>query len=99
MSSLPFAFYHIKYILLEKFSEIFSRHAYVNVIVYLHGNTDAVALSDTKATGKHDLILNMMFLYGFFKKLYNILRALEVAGRANANLNEQNIFTPLRELL
>ena len=80
--SLPFVFYNIKYIFLEKFSEILSRHAYVNVIVYLHGNTDAVALSDTKATGKHDLILNMIFLYGFFKKLYNILRALEMARRA-----------------
>ena len=64
--SLPFAFYHIKYILLEKFSEIFSRHAYVNVIVYLYGNTDSVALSDTEATGKYDLILNVMILHGFF---------------------------------
>ena len=71
----------------------------MNVIVYLHGNTDAVALSDTKATGKHDLILNMMFLYGFFKKLYNILRALEMARRANTNLNEQHMLIPLRELL
>ena len=79
---------YVKYIVLEKFSEIFSGDAYVNIIVYLHGNTDAVALSDTKATGKHDLILNMMFLYGFFKKLYNISGALEMARRANTNLNE-----------
>ena len=99
MSSLPFAFYHIKYILLEKFSEIFSRHAYVNVIIYLYGNTDSVALPDAKATGKHDLIDDMMFFNGFFKKLHNILRALEVAGRANTNLNEQHLFIPLPKLL
>jgi hypothetical protein len=71
----------------------------VNVIVYLHGNTDAVALSDTKAAGKHDLIVDMMFFYGFFKKLYNIGRALEMARRANTNLNEQHMLIPLRELL
>jgi hypothetical protein len=41
----------------------------------------------------------MMFLYGFFKKLYNILRALEMARRANTNLNEQHMLIPLRELL
>ena len=92
--SLPFVFYNIKYIFLEKFSEIFSRHAYVNVIVYLHGNTDAVALSDAKATGKHNLILDMMFLHGFFKKLHNIGRALEMARRANTNLYEQHVLTP-----
>ena len=92
--SLPFIFDDIKYIFLEKFSEIFSRHAYVNVIVYLHGHTDAVTLSDAKATGKHNLILDMMFLHGFFKKLYNIGRALEMARRANTNLYEQHVLTP-----
>jgi hypothetical protein len=64
----------------------------VNIIIYLNGNADAVALSDAKATGKHDLIANMMFLHGALKKLYNILRALEVARRANTNLNEQHNF-------
>ena len=92
--SIPFVFYCIKYVFLEKFSEILSCHTHVNVIVYLHGHTDAVALSDAKATGKHDLILDMMFLHGFFKKLYNIGRALEMARRANTNLYEQHVLTP-----
>ena len=76
--------------LLEKFSEIISRHAHMDVIVYLNGNSDAVALSDTKATGKHDLVFDSMFLHGFLQKLHDILGALEVARRAHANLNEQH---------
>jgi hypothetical protein len=51
----------------------------VNVIVYLYGNADSVALSDAKATGKHDLIVDMMFLHGFLKERNDIGRALEVA--------------------
>ena len=65
----------------------------MNIIVYLNGNSDAIALSDAKASGKHDLIVDMMFFNGFFEKLYYISRALEVAGRANTNLNEQHIYT------
>ena len=97
--SLPFVLYNVKYILLKKFSEIFSRHAYVNIVVYLHGNTDSVALSDAEAAGKHYLIVDMMFFYGFLEKLYDISRTLEVAGRANTNLNKQHMLIPLRELL
>ena len=83
----------------EKFLEVFACDAGMNVIIHLYGYADTVAFSDAEAAGKHDLILNMMFLYGFFKKLYNIGRALEVAGRANTNLNEQHMLIPLRELL
>jgi hypothetical protein len=90
--SLPFVFNYVKNILLEKLSEIFSRHAYVNIIVDLHGHADAVALSDAEATGKHDLVVQMMFLHGFLQKLHNILGALEVARRAYTNLNEQHIL-------
>ena len=65
--------------LLEKFSEIFSRHANVNIIVDLHGNTDAIALSDTKASRKHDLIVNMMLCHGILQQLHDLLRALQMA--------------------
>ena len=85
--------------LLEKLSEILSRHAYVNIIVDLYGNPDTVALSDAEATGKHHLVVQMMFLHGFLEKLHDILGALEVARRANTNLNEQHMLIPLRELL
>ena len=64
----------------------------MNVIIYLYGNTDTVALSDTEAAGKHYLIVDIIFLHGFFKKLYNIFGALEVARRADTNLNEQHIL-------
>ena len=94
-----FVFYNVKNILLEKFSEIVSRHTNVNIIVYLNGNADAVALSNTEATGKHYLIVDVMFFNGFLEKLYNILRALEMTGGADANLNEQHSLIPSKELL
>ena len=71
----------------------------MNVIVYLYGNTDSVALSDAEAAGQHHLVVDMMFFYGFLKKLYDIGRALEVAGRANTNLNKQHFLIPVPKLL
>ena len=63
----------------KEFFEILSGDTDVNIIVHLYGNTDTVALSDTEATGKYDLILNIMILHGFFKKLYNISGAFQMA--------------------
>ena len=65
---------------LEKFSEILSCNAYVNIIVYLYGNSHAVASSNAEAARKHNLVLNMIFLYSVLKQLYYLLGALEVAG-------------------
>ena len=45
----------------------------MNVIVYLNGYADAVALSDAEAAGKHYLIFHMMFLEGMLKQLHNCL--------------------------
>ena len=62
----------------------------MNIIVHLYGNTDAVALSDTEATGKYDLVFKMMFLNSILHKFHDILRALQVAGGADTNLNEHH---------
>jgi hypothetical protein len=48
----------------------------VNVIVDLHRNADAVALADAKATGKYNLILDVIFFNGAFKQFYNLRGAL-----------------------
>ena len=87
-NSVPFIFDYIEYVFLKKLSEIISGHSYVNIIIYLNGNAHAVALSNTKATRKHDLVVNMILLNSLLKKLNYILRALEMTRRANTNLNK-----------
>ena len=75
-------------VLEEKFSEILSCNAYVNVIVYLNGNTFTVAFSDAETTGKHDVVFDIILLDRSLEKFYDILRALKMAGRAYADLYE-----------
>ena len=89
---------YIKYIFLEKFSEVFSCHTNVNIIIHLYCNTYTVALSYTEAAGEHNVILDMIVTHCFLEELYNILRALEMTGRAYANLYKQHLSLPLREL-
>jgi hypothetical protein len=79
-SLLPFVFDNVKDILLEKFSEILGGNAYVHVVVYLHGNANAVTLSDTKAARKDYLVLNMMLGNRILKELNDLGRALKMAG-------------------
>ena len=86
--------------LCEKFLEIISCHAYVHVIVYLYGYTNAVAFANAKATCKNNLVgLNFVFRKGAFKKLNYILRALEMTGRANANLNYEHSLYPCKNFV
>ena len=80
LSSLPFVFDYVKDIGLEKFSEILSRNADMDIIVNLYSNANAVALADAEATGKHNLVFYVMFFNGFFEQLNYILRSFEVAG-------------------
>ena len=80
--------------ILEEFPEIFSCHAHVNVIIYLYGNTDSVALSDAEATRKNYVVGNAVFLDSTLKKLNDLLRSLEVAGGSYANLYDNHITLP-----
>ena len=69
--SLPFGKNNVKYIFLKEFSEIFGSYADVNLIVYLNGDSNAVAFSDAKATRKRYLvILDMMLGKRALEKLY-----------------------------
>ena len=77
---LPFTFHDGKDILFEEFREILHVDSNVHVIVYLHGNAYTVALSYTKASRKYYVILDLVLLNSLFKKLYDILRALKMAG-------------------
>ena len=43
------------------------------VVIYLYGYADTIALSNAKAAGKNDIVLNMMLLDRLFKKLDDIL--------------------------
>ena len=91
---LPFTFHDGKDILLEEFREILHVDANVYVIVYLYGNAYTVALSYTKASRKHYVILDLVLLDRLFEKLYDILRSLKMTGRAYAYLNYNHITVP-----
>ena len=71
----------------------------MNIIVNLYGNADAVALSDTEITGKRNLVLKMIFLYGFLQKLHNFGRAFKMAGATHANLNDHILHLSLNAVL
>ena len=58
---LPFTFNYVKNVLLEKLSEALSGNAHVNIVVYLHGNADAVTFADTKAARKDYFVLELLF--------------------------------------
>ena len=60
----------------------------MDVIVYLNGNAYAVALADAEVAGKHHVILYFIFLNSILQKLDDLLRTLEMAGRAYTNLNK-----------
>ena len=83
----------------KKFGKILFSDTNVDVIIYLYCYANAVAFSNTKATGEGKLVLlDIMLCDGGLKELYNILRSLKVAGGSHTNLNEQHGFIPLREL-
>ena len=83
----------------KEFAKVLFGDTNMDVIIYLHGYANAVAFSDAEAAREGKLVLlDVMLGDSRLKKLYNILRALEVAGRSNTNLNEQHGFIPLREL-
>ena len=60
------------------------------VIVYLNGNTNAIALSDAEATGKNNVIFEVVFLDCILQKFYDRGRTLDVAGGTDTNLNKQH---------
>ena len=86
----PFAFDRVEDLLLKKVSEVISRNTDVYLVVDRNGHSDAITLSGAKATRKHDIVLYMMLLYCALKKLNDLLRALEMAGRADTDLYEQH---------
>ena len=77
---LPFILHDRENIVSEKLAEVFHGNAYVDVVVYLHCNAYAIALSDTEASGEDNVILDSMLLDRLFQKLDYILRSLEMTG-------------------
>ena len=76
--------------LLEKLLEIFLGHADVNVVIDLNGHARAVAFSDAEAAGEDHLILQPVRGNGIPEQIHDILRALEMAGASDTNLNDQH---------
>ncbi len=74
----------------EKFLEIFARNADMDIVVDLDRNADTVALTDAKATGQYNVVFQSVFFYGMLQQFNDLLRALEMAGAANTNLNDQH---------
>ena len=71
---------------LEELLEVFTRNSDVNIIVDLNGNADSVALSDAKAAGEDNLVLDVMLGDRLLEHSYNLLRALQKARGANTYL-------------
>ena len=90
--SAPFIFCCGEYVFIKKLSEILSCYSDVDVIVDLNGDTDTVAFADTEAAGKHYLIRKRVLLDRLLQKLYYVLRALEMTGGTDTNLNENHIL-------
>ena len=70
----------------------------MNVIVDLYRNADAVALADAKATGKYNLIFDVIFFNRAFKQFYNLRGTLKVTRGSHTNLDEQHSIIPLPKL-
>jgi hypothetical protein len=64
----------------------------VDLIVHLDSHAVSVTLSDAEAAGKNNIVFNVIFCNCALKKPNNCFGALEMAGRANTNLNDQHIF-------
>ncbi len=64
----------------------------MDIIVDLNRDTDTVALTDAEAAGKYDLILYVVLGQGLLEQLNDLLRALQVAGGSDTNLNEYHIL-------
>ena len=77
---------NFEYVLIEKFSEILSRYSNMNIVVNLNGNANSVTFSDTEASGKDYVVLNVMLRNSGLKHFYYGFRALEMAGGTNTNL-------------
>ncbi len=72
--------------LVKEFLEVFASYSDVHVIIDLHCNTYAVALTDAKTAGKHNVVGKLMLIYCFLQELNYLLRALDMAGASYTDL-------------
>ena len=94
----PFPSEFLNNLFFEKFFEIFARNAGVDLIVYLYGYADTVALSDAEAADQSDAVSKVFLFNRFLKKFHDFRRTFQMAGTAYTNLYNHDI-TPLRESL
>jgi len=77
---------------LEKFFEVISCYAGVNIVVYCDGYAHSVARSKTKTSRKHYFAFEMSLFDFAAKKIDYLLRTFEMTGTANANPNYYHII-------
>jgi hypothetical protein len=65
----------------------------VNIVVDLHRYPFAVAFAHAKAPHENNVPVEVIFFYGFLHQLYDLLRALQVARTAHANLHDQHFYS------
>ena len=66
----------------------------MDIVIYLNRNSYSITFSDTKASRKHHIILDLVFFNRLVKELNDILRALEMTGGAYTYLNYNHITVP-----
>ena len=79
--------------LVKKLFEILFGDADVNLIIDLQGHTNAITPADAKASGKCNLIFQMMIFHGLLQQLHNLRGTLEMTGATDANLNDHIFHT------
>ena len=84
---------------MEKFLEVVSCDAGINVVVYGNGYALSVAFAKTKTSRKHDLTFEMSLFDLATEHIDYLLRAFEVAGTANANSDYYHLLYLCKNLL
>ena len=71
----------------------------MNIVVNLHGNSCTVTLADTEAAGKNYVILDVVLLNCALDHFYDRVRALEMTGGTDTNLNDKHILYLRQDLV
>ena len=78
--------YDIQNLILKELVEVFLCNTGRDFIIHRDGYADTITLAGAKAAGKCNFVFKMIVCDGFFQKLDNILRSLDIAGATDADL-------------
>ena len=86
-------------LIVQEFVKGLGSDAGIGFIIHLNGDAHAVALARAEAAGQRDFGFQLMILDSLLQQLHNLRRALEVAGGADANLDNHDRLHPRQHIL